>query len=119
MGSERVYTKKTLPAGKPGTKKWIKKYGENLVCVRYKYDVTQKRKIKTVEIVVEDELWERDEKRIPTNKIVALKVAYGEIGIGRLVKSAGGIWNRKKRVWELPYRQAVALGLEARIVKNV
>ena len=32
------------------------------------------------------------------------------------VKDAGGKWNPKEAVWELPYGQVVALGLTARIV---
>jgi len=39
-------------------------------------------------------------------------VEYGEIQIGRLIKSAGGRWNREKKVWELPYGKAIALGLD-------
>jgi len=50
--------------------------------------------------------------RIPKNKIVSIQVEYGEIQIGRLIKSAGGRWNREKKVWELPYGEAIALGLD-------
>jgi len=110
------YTQKTLAAGQPGTQKWIRKYGEALVCVRYKYDLQNKRKLKTVELIVEDEPWELDKGRIPANKIVNIKVQFGEIKLGRLVRGAGGIWNRKKKLWELPYCEAINLGLEDRIV---
>ena len=48
------YTSKTLIPGRPGTVKWVKKYGEALIYVRYRYDVLNKRKIKTVELIVED-----------------------------------------------------------------
>ena len=109
-------TKKTIYAGQPGTKKWMKKYGKDLLCVRYKYDTSGKRKIKTVELMVEDESWELDTQRIPANKIVHLKVNYGEINLGKLIKAAGGIWNREDKVWELPYREVVSLGLTDRVV---
>ena len=62
--------------GQPGTKKLLKQYGKNLVCVRYKYD--QENMIK--------------------------------------VKSAGGKWNISKKVWEVPFKQVVSLGLSERIV---
>jgi len=116
-----VITKKTLIAGQPGTKKWLQKYGAALTCVRYKYDSENNRKIKTVELVVENEPWEIDRKRIPANKLIGLKVKYGEVHIGRLIKAAGGKWNPHKKLWELPYKEALALGLENRIAyeKNV
>ncbi|NOY58884.1 MAG: hypothetical protein GXO75_08105 [Calditrichaeota bacterium] len=112
------YTAKTIIAGQPGTQKWQKKFGDSLVCVRYKYDVDEHRKIKTVELVVEDEPWQMDKERTPANKLIGLQVFYGETSLGRLVRAAGGRWNRKKKLWELPYREAVNLGLEERIVER-
>lgn len=111
-------TAKTIIAGQPGTQKWQKKFGDALVCVRYKYDAENNRKIKTVELVVEDEPWKADAQRTPANKIIGLQVFYGETSLGRLVRSAGGRWNRKKQLWLLPYREAVNLGLEERIVEK-
>ena len=49
-------TKKLLP-GQPGTKKLVKKFGNDLFCVRYRYDSERKRKIKTVEIIMEESYW--------------------------------------------------------------
>ncbi len=43
-------------------------------------------------------------------------VKYGEIGLGRKVKAAGGKWNRERKVWELPYDMVVKFGLKDRIV---
>jgi hypothetical protein len=50
--------------------------------------------------------------------MVEVRVEYGEINLGKQVKVAGGKWNRKKRVWELPAQIAVELGLESRIVRK-
>jgi hypothetical protein len=44
------YTAKTVVAGKPGTGKWIKKYGDALLCVRYKYDLKRGRFNKCLDI---------------------------------------------------------------------
>jgi len=57
-----------------------KKYpiGEKLVCVRYRYDAEKKIKCKTAEIIIEQGPWEMDKKRIPMNKIVNVRVNYGE-----------------------------------------
>lgn len=109
------YTTKTLHSGKPGTSKWVKKYGDALLCVRYKYDLQNKRKLKTVELIIEDEPWDMDKNRNPGNKIVGIKVAYGEIEIRKLVRCAGGRWNKEKRLWQIPYHEAMSLGLGDRI----
>jgi len=43
---------------------------------------------------------------------------YGEVHIGKLIRSAGGRWNKKIKLWELPLSDVEALGLEDRIVKK-
>jgi hypothetical protein len=45
-----------------------------------------------------------------------LKVMYGEVQVANLIKAAGVRWNRKIKLWELAYREIVALGLEDRMV---
>ena len=37
---------------------------------------------------------------------------------GQLIKAAGGRWNRKEKLWQLPYGEVLALGLEDRIVNK-
>ncbi|MEJ2637314.1 MAG: hypothetical protein P8184_18760 [Calditrichia bacterium] len=107
-----------LRPGQPGTKKWVNQYGEKLLCVRYRYNRDESQKLKTVEIIVEKSRWEPDGERIPHNKMVDLHIKYGEISLGKLVKSAGGRWNKEKKLWELAYGEAVALGLKERIVSG-
>ncbi|MHA1231916.1 MAG: hypothetical protein ACTSPQ_14850, partial [Candidatus Helarchaeota archaeon] len=53
---------------------------------------------------------------IPNNKIVAIKIKYGEVDLGMRVKSFGGKWDRQAKVWRLPYEAVKALGLEERII---
>ncbi len=110
------YTRKTIPAGKAGTQKWQKKYGDALVCVRYKYDKQQKRRQKTIELIVEEGPWDRDITRVPANKIVGIRIDYEEFHLRKSVRSVGGEWNPLTKLWELSYRDAVNLGLEDRIV---
>ena len=50
------------------------------------------------------------------NEIMLLKGKYGEIETGKMIRSAGGKWNRQDRVRELPYEHVIGLGLEDRIV---
>src|SRR2546428_13822708 len=43
-----------LRPGMSGTKKLLARYGERLVCVRYRYDRATGRRVKTAELIVED-----------------------------------------------------------------
>ena len=107
---------KTLVAGEKGTKGLAGKYGERLVCVRCRYDARQQMRFKTVELIEEAKVIGHSTRKPPRNKIVQITVAYGETRIGKLVRAAGGRWNRRARVWELPYGQVLDLGLEERLV---
>ncbi len=44
-----------IKPSQPG--KLLAQYGEQLVCVRYRYDATSHKRIKTVEIVVAESEW--------------------------------------------------------------
>ena len=109
--------KKLLP-GQPGTKKLLDKYGEKLVCVRYRYDVAKNKRIKTVELIEEEVSWHKNNEKIPRNKIVRIRINWGEVHVYKLVKSLGGRWNSTKKLWELSYGDVLDLGLESRIVND-
>jgi len=108
-------TKKLLP-GQPGTKKWIAQYGDALVCVRYRHDEQKHTQITTVELIVQSKPLKQHKGTIPANKIIFLRISYYEVYLRKVVKEAGGRWNRQKKVWELPFEQVRQLGLEERIV---
>ena len=107
---------RTLLPGKHGTKKLVDQYGEDLVCVRYRYDLKQEQRLTTVEIIVDQKKWNLHESRVPPNKIMNLKIEYGEREIAQQVKSLGGRWDRQKKVWKLQFRYVQILKLEDRIV---
>jgi len=50
-------TRLTLRPGQPGTRKLVEKYGERLIRVRYVYDAEGRRRLKTVELVIEAVPW--------------------------------------------------------------
>ena len=56
----------------------------------------RKRKIKTVELIIDESPLTFNPSKIPMNKIMQLTVAYGEVHVGKLIRAAGGPWNRKK-----------------------
>jgi hypothetical protein len=43
-----------MAPGAKGTRKLFRDYGARLVCVRYRYDEVRRKRLKTVEIVVEE-----------------------------------------------------------------
>jgi hypothetical protein len=111
-----IYRK--IPRGKAGTKKWVEKYGDDLVCVRYRYDTDQKWMTKTIELKVDDRPWEQKRGRIPANKSVAIRVDFREMDLRLAVKSAGGKWDPERKCWMLAYREVLALGLKKRMISN-
>ena len=110
--------KRILKPGQPGTRKLLEQYGDNLVCVRYRYDEERRKRVKTAELIVEEVPWNPPARKPPMNKTMYIKIEYGEIYLGRLVKANGGRWNRQKKVWELPYKTVLELKLEDRIVRE-
>ena len=56
------------------------------------------------------------EEEIIWKKIVKIHINWGEVHILKTVKSLGGRWNERKKLWEFPYGDVLALGLEGRIV---
>ncbi|MBI1880120.1 MAG: hypothetical protein HYR94_18185 [Chloroflexi bacterium] len=106
-------TRLTLWPGQKGTKRLLTKYGERLVCVRYRYDVGRRRRYKTVELIEEEAVWLPD-----PGEVVQVRVEWGEADLARQVKQAGGVWKSQEKVWELPLGEVMALGLEDRIVGN-
>jgi hypothetical protein len=109
-------TQLTLHPEQDGAKQLRDRYGERGVCVRYRYDETKKQRWKTVELIIEKRDWEPPTPRQAEDTVVAIQVAAQEREARRQVKAAGGKWNPRQVVWELPYGRVVALGLTDRIV---
>jgi hypothetical protein len=70
-------------------------------------------------LIVEEGPWEQNPAKTPPNKIIYVRVNYDETYLRRLVGAAGGRWNRIRKLWELPYRAVVELGLEDRVVDQI
>ena len=103
-----------LNPGAPGTKKYVEKYGDRLVCVRYKYYESSGIKTKTIELVESESPWQK-RPHIPVNKSVYVRIDIEEKQLQHLIRAAGGHWDRSKQRWRLPYGTARSLGLDDRI----
>lgn len=133
----------TLVPGQKGTLKLQRQYGDSLLRVRYRYDPANKRRLTTVEIVVENVPWEPkrhhrppdaepaasppaqtprrghvlDQRRGPgvKNKL-AVKLLFREVELRREVRHRGGWWDPELKVWWLGKEHVEALDLTQRIV---
>ena len=106
--------KATIKPGLNGTKKYLKKYGDQLVCVRYRYDKERNRRQTTVELIVDEQDWVTG-CNIRPDKVVPLKINFGEMELREEVKLAGGYWDKDKKAWLLSLKEVYKLGLEKRI----
>jgi hypothetical protein len=100
-----------VPPGQKGTKKLHAQYGDRLLCVRYRYDRQQQKRMKTIELIIEESPWTPPRAPISASTIVGIRIAFEEVELQRQVKQAGGKWNRERRLWDICYDQAVALNL--------
>src|SRR5712691_4722127 len=109
-------TRLTLRPHQRGAQQLLAQYGNRLVCVRHRYDEQQKKRFKTMEVIVEEREWEPCSPQHAADSLVCLRVAWPEVEVWRQVKRAGGKWHPQHGVWELRYDRVVALRLEERIV---
>ncbi len=111
-------TRLVLKPGQKGTKKLLNEYGDRLVCVRYRYDAIQKKRLKTIELIIDESRWENKEHGIPPTQLVYLRIEGYETILRRVVKNAGGIWNPKKKLWQLPFGDVCQLGIKSKIISE-
>ena len=90
-------TKLSIKPGQKGTKRLCEKYGDSLVCVRYRYDETNKKRYKTVELVIEETDWEPTEnskqEKIGGQKdetLVGVRIGRCEGRLQQEMRNAGG-----------------------------
>ena len=110
-------TRLTLKPGQRGTKQLVAEYGDRLVCVRYRYDDKQRKRYKTVELIVDEADWP-DQNAPMDALVVGVLVAREETDLRAQVKAEGGRWNPERQVWELRYDRVRRLELEGRLVRD-
>jgi hypothetical protein len=65
----------TLHPSQDGAKQLRAQYGDRLICVRYRYDDQQKKRDKTVELIVEENRWEPPSCPPKGNTMVWVRIA--------------------------------------------
>ena len=110
MPRTMLRTKLTLMPGANGTKKLVERYGERLVCVRYRYDRGRGTRIKTVELIEEETPWQ------PAAALYLVQIAWDETLLRERIKAAGGRWNASRKVWIVSGPTVRELSLQDRVV---
>src|SRR5260370_42469406 len=84
----------TLRPEMSGTKKLLARYGERLVCLRYRYDRATGRRVKTAELIVEDVAWAGRTRKPRRNDpdLVGVRIGWKEGEPPAAVTPAGGVW---------------------------
>lgn len=87
----------TLRPGQRGTRKLVDRFGEKLICARYRYDPAGRRRVTTVELIVDEAPWNPDapakelrRKPADAGKVVAVRLDFREEVLRQKVKAAGG-----------------------------
>jgi hypothetical protein len=91
-----------LKPGQKGTLRLVEKYGDALLCVRYRYDELRDVRLKTVEIIVE----ERPGKAAPRlrdSDPVIVQVPFTMPELRERLKSVGARWDVNEKVWRVRY----------------
>ena len=112
---------KKMKPGQPGTKRLQAHYGEQLVCVRYRHDPQNRRRLTTVELIVDSGFYYPTDKPhrrghdIAIDRDVMVRIDYQETELRQKIKQAGGIWQPERKRWKVSQSKAETLGLSARI----
>jgi len=106
-------TYKHLKPGQKGTLRLIEKYGDALLCVRYRYDEKRRSRIKTVEIIVEESPVSSSHHK--DGDIVPVFIGFEEIELREQLRNMRARWDAQSKVWFVPYRLIRGTLLESRI----
>lgn len=102
-----------LKPGQKGTRRLVEKYGDALLCVRYRYDEKRGIRLKTVEIIVDEKL--DSTPRHKDEDIVPVLISFDEVALREQLRSMRARWNAQQKVWFVPYRLIRGTLLESRI----
>ena len=108
-------TRLILKPGQRGTKSLSEKYGDALLCVRFRYDAEQRQRLKTVELIVERSEWTPPQPQYAADTLVPLRIEASDMPMRSQAKAAGGRWNPEKRLWFVKYDKIVGTPLEKHI----
>ena len=84
-------TRLTLRPGQNGTRKLAERFGKRLVCVRYRYDETLRKRYTTGELIVAESAWTPKSRKPRSTRspddMVYVRIGYGEEGLRANLKA--------------------------------
>jgi len=99
-----VKTRLILKPGQQGTRNLLEKYGEALLCVRFRYDAELRQRLKTVELIVERTEWTPPPPRYSADTLVPLRIEAADIPMRAHQSSRGKVESRERvlvcEVWQ-------------------
>lgn len=113
--------------GEPGTHNLLKRFGQRLICVRYRYDAAARKRYKTAEIIVAEEEWtpstavaaqQTSAPPASDSLRLAVRIAFQERELRQKVSAAGGTWSQRERLWRVQPDVVERLGLQDRVVQG-
>lgn len=112
---------KTLAPGKPGTKRFVREWGDALVAVRYRKNESCREMLTTIEVIVDRRSHQPGINQnaflsYRKQQIVAIFIDYNESQQRLKAKKLGARWSAQLKLWLLKYDDVVSLGFVNRIV---
>ena len=95
-----------------GAMKLARKYGQTLLCVRYRLSPDGKQRMTTVELE-----FERVPVQKKVNPAVSVKIYASEKELAAKAKAKGAWFNGETRLWQMRQNDARALGLSERVAR--
>ncbi len=108
-------TRLVLKQGQRGAKELSKKYGDDLLYVRFRYDAESRQRLKTVELVVERTEWTPLRPCYADDTLVPLRIDAADMPMRLQVKAAGERWNPEKKLWFIKHGKIAGTPLEKHI----
>ena len=103
---------KTMQADARGAMKLGRKFGDTLICVRYRLSPDGSQRVTTVELQVD-----RVAVQKKANPAVSVKIYASETHLVAKAKAKGAWFNAKTRLWRMHQNDVYALGLTGRVAK--
>lgn len=102
---------KKLNPDQKGALRLAERFGDRLVCVRYRTDPESGRRFTTAEIVIEER-----GPIAPAPRHSLVRVGWKETELRRAIKELGGVWLQDKKLWQVPRDAVELLRIRNRVV---
>ncbi|MCW5596166.1 MAG: hypothetical protein KIT42_09885 [Rhodocyclaceae bacterium] len=104
---------KKLNPHQKGALRLAERFGDRLVCVRYRTDPESGRRFTTAEIVIEERA-----PIAPAPRHSLVRVGWKETELRRAIKEVGGVWLHDKKLWQVPRDAVKQLRIGKRVVRE-